>query len=118
MPDVRYTLIHWSDDNWSFEEIDPATGAVIFASHLDYPLYICRFDALHAITICEHARAHVHGHELDDFTAEVVLEKRPRWQRVRDQARAEARLTRLLRKARRVYTKREFVIDRFGPAAA
>ena len=113
MPELTYTLIEWSDHAWSFEQHDPTTGCTIFRSHLDYPLYICESDARHAITLCELARARVHGRAGGVLEVTVVIEKRPRWKRTRDQVRAEVRLTQLLVKARRCYTRYDVMVDRF-----
>ena len=105
---LHYTVIKWPD-GWSFEEIDPDTGCVVFASHTwGYALYDTRDDVLRAIGDCEAARARVRCCSVDDLGSTITLERRRRQQRVREKRDAENRLTELLRRYQRVYTTSDF----------
>jgi hypothetical protein len=117
MTPITYVIIEWSDHKWSFEEVDSITGHVIFASHTwGYPPYVCEFDVYDAIALCERARARVHGRAGEPLEIMIIAEKRQKRQRARDQQRADEQLTRLMAKARRVYTRYDVMPDRFAGA--
>jgi hypothetical protein len=116
---LLYVLIEWSDHWWSFEYIDSATNRTIFSSHVwNYPLYCCESDTRHAIDICEQVRAKVQGCSIDELGTVITTIRRPRRQRLKEQVAAEDRLLKLLQRSRRVYSKRDWIVDNFRPAAA
>ncbi len=97
MTQLNYTLTKWSDNAWTFEETDPETNRVIFSSYSwGYPLYESLDDALHAIGLCEAARARARGCSVEDLGSTITMTRRPRYLRVRECVQAEARLTKLL----------------------
>ncbi len=108
MTHLAYTVIAWPD-GWSFEEVDPDTGYIIFSSHTwGYPLYDSLDDALRAVGVCETARARVRCCSVDDLGSTVTLVRRQRRTRAREKREAESQLTELLRRYQRTYTTSDF----------
>ena len=118
MTKLNYSLTKWSDNAWTFDETDPETNRVIFSSYSwGYPLYETLDDVLHAIGLCEAARAKVQGCAVEDLDSTITLTRRPRYLRARECARDQARLEKLLHRYCRTYTKRDYVMSGFSTRA-